>query len=137
MMKNRVALRQKSGKTTLKGGFVEDMVMYKERGTQSETSCILDSEIYHLYNWLYKKCFLCLKSKKITVILYLLMYCLSTLGLSTMWCVMVSSVTSYVLPMQTDLSQDTSPPKHLECSRLCVSLRFTRMVSVYSPVTFS
>lgn len=42
------------------------------------------------------------------------MYCLSTFGLSTIWWVMVSSVTSYVLPMQTDLSQDTWPPKHLE-----------------------
>lgn len=66
--------------------------------------------------------FYCFKSKKVlktmktTTFLYLLIYCLSMLGLSTIWCVMVSSVTSYVLPMQTDLSQDTSPPKHLEDS---------------------
>lgn len=51
--------------------------------------------------------------KKATAFPYLLINCFSMLGLSTIWCVIVSSVTSYVLPMQTDLSQDTSPPKHL------------------------
>lgn len=54
------------------------------------------------------------KSLKAEISKYLFMYCLSTFGLSTIWWVMVSSVTSYVLPMQTDLSQDTWPPKHLE-----------------------
>lgn len=30
---NRAALRQESGKMTLKGSFVNEMVMYKERST--------------------------------------------------------------------------------------------------------
>lgn len=42
------------------------------------------------------------------------MYCLSIFGRSTIWCVIVSSFISYVLPMQTDLSQETWPPKHLK-----------------------
>lgn len=54
---------------------------------------------------------------KSTAFLYLLIYCLPTLGLSIIWWVMVSSVTSYVLPMHTDLSQDTWPPKHLKGNR--------------------
>lgn len=63
---------------------------------------------------------------------YLLMYCLSTFGLSTMWWVMVSSVVSYVLPMQTDLSHDTWPPKHLGGDGSAQSTRQLEIVVVAS-----
>ncbi len=53
---NRVALRQESGKTTLKGGFVNDMVIYMKRTTiNQQTSCTGYKDTYCQSNWLYNK----------------------------------------------------------------------------------